>query len=212
MTNPDLTLIAVLLDRSGSMHSIKSDTEGGFDAFIAEQRAQPGTAEVTLAQFDREYERVYTTVPISQVPPLELRPRGSTALLDGIGRFTTEIGEELAARPEAERPGDVIVVVVTDGHENSSTEWTLGSVKDAITRQEQVYGWDYVFLGANMDAVSVGRHMGFAADKSITYDTKGEYVEAAYSVTSDYVSRKRRAVVGAPVQGFTDAQRSVTRE
>ncbi|WFR73708.1 hypothetical protein P9209_09035 [Prescottella defluvii] len=106
----------------------------------------------------------------------------------------------------------MIVVVVTDGHENSSTEWTLEAVKDAITRQEQVYGWDYVFLGANMDAVSVGRHMGFAADKSITYDAKGEYVEAAYSVTSDYVSRKRRAVVGAPVQGFTDAQRSVTRE
>ncbi|WFR73707.1 hypothetical protein P9209_09030 [Prescottella defluvii] len=77
MTNPDLTLIAVLLDRSGSMHSIKSDTEGGFDSFIAEQRAQPGTAEVTLAQFDREYERVYTTVPIAQVPPLELRPRGA---------------------------------------------------------------------------------------------------------------------------------------
>lgn len=202
----------MLLDRSGSMHAIRSDTEGGFDAFIAEQRAQPGAAEVTLAQFDREYERVYTARPIAEVPPLELRPRGSTALLDGIGRFTTEIGEELAARPESDRPGHVIVVVVTDGHENSSTDWTLAGVKDAITRQEQVYGWDYVFLGANMDAVSVGRHMGFAADKSITYDAEGEYVEAAYFVTSDYVSRKRRAAAGAPVHGFTEEQRSVTRE
>lgn len=212
MTNPNLTLIAVLLDRSRSMQLIKTDTEGGFDAFIAEQRAQPGEAVVTLAQFDNDYERVYTSVPIAEVPPLELRPRGSTALLDGIGRFTTEIGEELAALPEERRPGSVIVVVITDGEENSSTEWTLDSVKATIIRQEHTYAWDYVFLGANMDAVSVGAGMGFAGEKSITYDASSEYVGAAYSVTADYVSRKRRAPAGAPVAGFSDLDRSVTRE
>lgn len=212
MTNPNLTLIAVLLDRSGSMQSIKSDTEGGFDAFIAEQRTQPGDAIVTLAQFDNDYERVYTSIPIDQVPPLELRPRGSTALLDGIGRLTTEIGEELAALPEHERPGTVIVLVVTDGEENSSTEWALDTVKAAITRQESEFAWDYVFLGANIDAVSVGAGMGFAQDKSITYDASGEYVGAAYSVTADYVSRKRSAPLGAPVAGFSSLDRSVTRE
>ncbi|MGW5073667.1 VWA domain-containing protein [Rhodococcus sp. NPDC004095] len=212
MTNPNLTLIAVLLDRSGSMQAIKSDTEGGFDAFIAEQRIQPGAAVVTLAQFDNDYERVYRSIPIEQVPPLELRPRGSTALLDGIGRFTTEIGEELAALPEHERPGTVIVVVITDGQENASTEWSLDAVKSAITRQEHEYAWDYVFLGANMDAVSVGAGMGFARDKSITYDAAGEYVGAAYSVTAGYVSRKRSAPMGASVAGFSDLDRSVTRE
>ncbi|MGW4480445.1 VWA domain-containing protein [Rhodococcus triatomae] len=212
MTNPNLTLIAVLLDRSGSMQAIKSDTEGGFDAFIAEQRAQPGEAVVTLAQFDNDYERVYRSIPIGEVPALELRPRGSTALLDGIGRFTTEIGEELAAAPEHERPGTVIIVVITDGHENASTEWDLDAVKSTITRQERDFAWDYVFLGANIDAVSVGAGMGFAPGKSITYDANGEYVGAAYSVTADYVSRKRSAPVGAPVVGFSDHDRAVTRE
>lgn len=213
MTNPNLTLIAVLLDRSGSMNSIKSDTEGGFDAFIAEQRAQPGEAIVTLAQFDNTYERVYTNIPIADVPALDLRPRGGTALLDGIGRITTEIGEQLAAQPEAERPGNVIVVVITDGHENRSEEWTLDAVKTAITRQEDVYSWDYLFLGANIDAVSVGRRMGFKPEKSITYDASSQYVGAAYAVTADYVSRKRGTPLGAPKPaGFSDSDRSATKE
>lgn len=213
MTNPNLTLIAVLLDRSGSMNSIKSDTEGGFDAFIAEQRAQPGEAIVTLAQFDNTYERVYTNIPIADVPALDLRPRGGTALLDGIGRITTEIGEQLAAQSEAERPGNVIVVVITDGHENRSEEWTLDAVKTVITRQEDVYSWDYLFLGANIDAVSVGARMGFKSDKSITYDASSQYVGAAYAVTADYVSRKRGTPLGAPPPaGFSDSDRSATKE
>lgn len=213
MTNPDLTLIAVLLDRSGSMNSIKSDTEGGFDAFIAEQRAQPGNAVVTLAQFDNRYEQVYSNVPIAQVPALELSPRGSTALLDGIGRLTTEIGEQLAAQQEDARPGNVIIVVITDGHENSSREWTLEAVKAAITRQESVFSWDYLFLGANIDAVSVGAQMGFQSDKSITYDASSQYVGAAYAVTADYVSRKRSVPLGSPrVEGFSDADRAATKK
>jgi hypothetical protein len=106
------------------MQSIREDTVGGFDAFIAEQREQPGECRVTLAQFDDQYELVYADRPIQEVPGLVLQPRGTTALLDAIGRLVTDAGAGLAALPEAERPGTVIVGIMTDGHENASKEWT----------------------------------------------------------------------------------------
>jgi hypothetical protein len=105
MTDPKLTLIATLLDRSGSMQAIKSDSEGGFNALIADQRAEAGEARVTLAQFDTKYEVVYANRPIADVGPLELQPRGMTALLDSVGRIITDVGGELSALPEQERPG-----------------------------------------------------------------------------------------------------------
>lgn len=207
MPTPQRTLIAVLLDRSGSMESIKSDTEGGFNALIAEQATQPGEATVTLAQFDTLYEVVYTDRPIADVPPLELQPRGMTALYDGVGRLITDIGAELAALPDAERPGHVIVVVMTDGHENSSVEWTHDAVSAAIRRQESKYSWFFVFLGANMDAVEVGARMGFAADRSMTYDASDEGVVAAMASTTSYVSRQRRSAPGSAAPGFSDGDR-----
>jgi hypothetical protein len=169
MTDADLTLIAALLDRSGSMQSIKSDTEGGFDAYIEQQRGVPKRIEVTLARFDTEYEPVYANRPIAQVPPLELQPRGMTALYDAVGRLITDVGAELAGRPENERPGTVIIVVLTDGHENSSREWTHEAVRALITQQQELYSWNFLFLGANMDAVETGSRMGFRRQDSITY-------------------------------------------
>ncbi|MFH5227964.1 VWA domain-containing protein [Antrihabitans spumae] len=208
MTNPDLTLIAVLLDRSGSMHSIKGDTQGGFDAYIAKQREQPGSVTMTLAQFDDHYERVYSNKPIADVPPLDLQPRGVTALYDGIGRLTTEIGEELAAKPEHERPGQVIVVVLTDGHENASKDWTHQAVKEVITRQESEFAWDYLFLGANIDAVAIGEQMGFKSTNSITYAPSPAGVTNAFAAAASYTSRKRAAPRGTKVEGFSDADRA----
>lgn len=207
MTDPQRTLIAFLLDRSGSMQQIKSDTEGGFNAFVEEQRKEPGKAKVTLAQFDTEYEVVYAGKPIDQVPPLQLQPRGRTALYDGLGRLITDVGAELAALTEAERPGHVIVVVMTDGLENASVEWTHEAVRAAIKRQEIEYSWHFVFLGANMDAVSVGRGMGFDANLTMTYAASGDGVEAAMLSTTRYVSRQRRSRVGMAAPGFSAADR-----
>lgn len=213
MTDSNLTLIAVLLDRSGSMQSIKADTEGGFDAFIAEQRKQPGTAVVTLAQFDTEYERVYANTPVGEVPALELLPRGMTALYDGIGRLSTEIGAELAARAEAERPGKVIVVVLTDGHENSSQEWSHEAVRKLITQQEQQYQWTYLFLGANMDAVAIAQQIGIGKDRAITYATSKAGVKNVFAAAAGYTSRVRNAPhAAAPVPGFSDADRAAASE
>ncbi|HYO04354.1 MAG TPA: vWA domain-containing protein [Mycobacterium sp.] len=207
MTDSQRTLIAVLLDRSGSMESIKADTEGGFNAFIAEQAKEPGEARVTLAQFDTEYEVVYADRPIADVPRLRLQPRGATALYDGVGRLITDVGAALAARPEAERPGHVIVVVMTDGHENSSIEWTHEAVGAAIKRQESEYSWYFVFLGANMDAVAVGARMGFAVDRTMTYDASDAGVASALASTTGYVSRQRRVAPGMAAPGFSDADR-----
>ncbi len=207
MTNPRRTLIAVLLDRSGSMESVKSDTEGGFNAFVDAQRAEPGEALVTLAQFDTEYEVVYSNRPIADVPRLALQPRGGTALYDALGRLITDVGAELAALPEDDRPGTVIVVVLTDGHENSSREWTHAAVTAAIKRQENDYAWDFIFLGANMDAVAVGTSLGFAADRSMTWDTANGGAVHAMASTTSYVSRRRSAPAGAPVEGFSTSDR-----
>ena len=184
-------LVAALLDRSGSMQSIADDTRGGFDAFIAKERQQTGTTLVTLAQFDDEYESVYQNTPIDRVPPLTLEPRGTTALLDAIGRFITEIGSGLAALPEHDRPGEVTVVVLTDGHENASREWTKDAVKQLISQQEGTYGWDFVFLGANIDAIDIGTDLGFSAGKSLTYEASSAGVVGAFASVSIYNARKR---------------------
>ncbi len=217
MTNPNLTHLYFLLDRSGSMQSIKDDTEGGFDAFIAEQRTQPGDCRVTLAQFDDRYEEVYRDVPVADVPPLRLSPRGSTALLDSIGRLLGEAGERLAALPEHERPGVVIVGIMTDGHENASHELTHAQVKAMIERQTAEYSWQFLYMGADQDAIEVGSSIGVAAANSMTYG-RGR-VAAAMAATSRNIGLTRSAVAaGAPVKeaaahlAFDDEQRRAATE
>ena len=213
MTNADVKLIAALLDRSGSMESIAADMCGGFDAFIATERQHPGTTLVTLAQFDDRYEVVYENQPIGAVPALRIEPRGMTALLDSIGRFVTEIGAGLAALPEGDRPGEVTVLVITDGHENSSHEWTDEAVRQLIAQQETQYSWDFVFLGANMDAVDVGTNLGFAPGKSLTFDADGDAVRGAWDAVSAYSARKRGPDAAPPASvGFDDAERSAARK
>lgn len=189
MTDKDKTLIAAVLDRSGSMQSIKHDTEGGFDAFIAEQRKQPGKAVVSLFQFDDHFDTVYTMQSIQDVPALALKPRGMTALLDAVGNAITLTGEELASLKEDDRPGKVIFVIMTDGQENSSREWTYESVKKIVKQQTDDYQWEFIFLGANMDAVTVGGSMGFAASNSMSY--AGTATMDSYAVASSAVSSVR---------------------
>lgn len=217
MTNPNLTHIAFLLDRSGSMHSIKDDTEGGFNAFIAEQRQQGGECRVTLAQFDNEYEEVYRDLPLAEVPALRLVPRGSTALLDSIGRLVTSTGERLAVLPEDERPGIVIVGIMTDGHENASREWTHPAVKALIEQQTKTYGWQFLYLGADQDAIEVGSSIGVAAANSMTY-SRGK-VAAVMAATSRNIGRTRAAMAAgataeqaAKLIAFDDEQRAASRE
>ena len=152
---------------------------------------------------------MYQNTPIDQVPPLTLEPRGTTALLDAIGRFITEIGSGLAATTGGRiAPAKSAVVVLTDGHENASREWTKDAVKQLISQQEDKYGWDFVFLGANIDAVDVGTDLGFSAGKSLTYDASSAGVGGAFASVSSYNARKRsRGAKSASDITFDDADR-----
>ena len=192
MTDKDLTLIAALLDRSGSFFDDTAATETGFDELIAKQRTEPGKAVVTLSMFDDVYENVFANIPIAEVSPLELEPRNMTALLDATGRFITEIGEQLAGRPEDERPGTVICLIMTDGYENASKEWTWAAVKELITQQREKYNWQFIFLGANIDAEQVGARMGVPLASSMTYDT--ELIGVAMESTARAMSAVRANV------------------
>ncbi len=211
MTNPNLTHIYFLLDRSGSMQSIRDDTIGGFNAFIADQRQHPGDCRVTLAQFDDHYEVVYTDRPIVDVPELDLRPRGSTALLDAIGRLVTDAGARLASLPEDQRPGTVIVGIMTDGYENASKEWTHQSVKALVQQQTNQYSWEFLYMGADQDAVEVGTSLGVQANRSVTYSrTSADSVMAATSAVVGRVRAARASGEDAVVVGFTAAERDAS--
>jgi uncharacterized protein YegL len=209
MTRSDLTHIYFLLDRSGSMQSIKSDTEGGFAAFVEEQRKEPGDCRVTLARFDHEYDVVYSRIPVSDVPPLDLQPRGRTALLDAMGRLVTDAGAELGALPDDERPGTVIVAVMTDGHENASREWTHSAIKSLVEQQTSVYAWQFLYMGADQDAIEVGTSLGVAAGSAVTYSRgRSRDVLASASRKVSRLRSARSANRAAVLEDYTDEERS----
>jgi hypothetical protein len=171
------TDITVILDRSGSMSTIAHDMEGGFDSYIEAQRKQ-NTDEVTVSlfQFDTDYQPVYQGVPLANVPKLSLVPRGGTALYDAIGRTIVATGERFSNLPEHERPSKVIMLIITDGGENSSKEYLdPNRLKEMIKHQTDVYNWTFVFLGANQDAMFTAQTLGINVANSLTFaaNTKG---------------------------------------
>lgn len=188
----DHTHIAIVLDRSGSMSSCADDTKGGFDTFVADQKKAVGTATLTLAQFDNEYEVIHSAKNIQEVPPLVFIPRGGTALLDAIGKTIATTGEALAALPEDERPERVAFVIITDGHENASKEFKREKIMEMIKHQTENYKWEFVFLGANQDAIQAGASMGIHGMNSMTYDAKNTG-QAYVSMSSNMRSMRSRA-------------------
>jgi hypothetical protein len=172
MTRADLTDITFVLDRSGSMQSIKSATIESFNRFVHSQRTGDGTAQMSLVQFDDHYEQNYQAISIETTPDLNevtYVPRASTALLDAIGRTIQLTGERLKEMPENERPGTVVFVILTDGYENASREYTLPRVNDMIREQRDKYSWQFIFLGANQDAIATAARMGMGAGQSMTF-------------------------------------------
>jgi hypothetical protein len=204
MTNKDLTYIAFVLDRSGSMMSVASDTVGGFNSFIKDQREQPGACRVTLTQFDTVYEIVYQNKPIGDVPPLDFHPRGRTALYDAMARTIIETGEQLATVPEAERPANVYLITLTDGLENASQEFSADTLRRLIERQRNQYQWQFVFLGANQDAILTAQDLGMLGQAAMEYLVTPEGTRGAYAATSASVARSRKS--GQSVS-FTDEER-----
>lgn len=166
----DLTSITVVVDRSGSMADVRVEAEGGINTFIREQAELPGDALFTLVQFDTEHETVCDCTPIKDVPPYKLIPRGMTALLDAVGRAVNVTGERLAAMKDKKRPAKVAFVIITDGHENSSHEFTKEQINALITAK-QADGWQFTFLGADAQAFDDAKSLGISAAQTAQYDS-----------------------------------------
>lgn len=173
MADQNYTHIEGLIDRSGSMYSIKSDMEGAYNSFIEAQQKMEGKCTASLHQFDGGdkdwYNTLYSFKPVQDVPQLVLDPRGCTPLLDAVGKTINNLGASLRDLPEDARPGKVIVIIITDGEENASKELSISQIKDMVTHQQDVYDWQFVFLGANFDAIGEGRKLGFKAGTSLSY-------------------------------------------
>jgi hypothetical protein len=186
MTDKNKHLRVVIVDRSGSMQSIQRDMDGGLRAFVKEQAAQPGETLFTIVEFD-DYADLVCKNAQAQDVDYTLVPRGLTALYDAVGYTIKLVGADLAALPEDERPGDVVVLIITDGLENRSQEYTQAQVRELVTHQSEKYGWQFTYLGSNQDAVLVGRGLGVSAESSLTYD--GAATQDSFVVASAMVSR-----------------------
>jgi uncharacterized protein YegL len=164
------TDITVLLDRSGSMSTIKDSMERAFNTFVAEHKANPST-RMTLVKFDslNPYELAYLNVPIGSVEPLRLDPRGGTPLLDAMATTIDKLGDRYSSMSESERPDQVLFIIITDGQENASTQFSRRQVFDKVTNQTKNYRWQFTYLGANQDAIAEAATLGIARDWAITY-------------------------------------------
>jgi uncharacterized protein YegL len=192
--NENLTEIAAILDRSGSMESLTNDTIGGFNNFLKEQQEISGEAVLTTVLFNDKYKLLHDRVDIKKVKPMtnkEYVASGNTALLDAMGKTITDIGVKLHNTPENERPSRVIIFVITDGEENSSTKYTNDKIKQMVELQKNTYSWEFIFLGANVDAFAVAASIGISADRAFNIAEDAEGIVSAQLEMSGAVSNLR---------------------
>jgi hypothetical protein len=191
----DYTHIAVVIDKSGSMGVRRNDVIGGFNRFLDDQKKVPGKATMTLVMFDTVYQVVHTGADISSIIPLDngsYAPAGGTALFDAMAKAISESGKYLSDMAEVDRPAKVIVVVLTDGEENSSRETTIEQLKEAVDRQKNVYKWEFVFLGVGIDAFQQGAGLGVPMAAMANLGASGQYMRAAYAATSKNIIDMRQ--------------------
>lgn len=203
MTDSNLTRLVILADRSGSMGHIQKDMNGGIRQLLSEQAKEPGAILVDVVTFDTEVEHPYTGVRPDDIKSDIIHARGGTALNDALGMAIVRLGEELAEMDEDDRPGHVIFVVVTDGEENSSREYTAPQVKAMVEEQQAKWGWTFMFLGANIDSFAVGANYGFVRANTINYAADGEHSVSVLATASAGVTRTRSGLA----TDFTDEER-----
>ena len=189
--NKNLADITIVVDKSGSMHSVRSDAEGGINSFLSDQAKQDGSANITLVEFSTDWRFVYHATPVSSSMRYTLSPSGGTALLDAVGNAINDTGRRLAAMKEKDRPGVVTFVIVTDGQENSSKEFTRAKIKEMIEHQQRVYNWKFMFLGANQDAFAEAASIGIDLSGVAKYKDRNTY--SAYNMASGKMSGLRMA-------------------
>lgn len=190
----NLTELVFILDRSGSMCGLEQDTVGGFNSMLEQQKKEPGEAYITTLLFDTQTHVIHDRVKLGEVRPMtreDYVPQGCTALLDALGGAIRHIGNiHKYARPE-DVPQRTLFVITTDGMENASRRYTAGQVKELIQRQKERYGWEFLFLGANIDAVETAGRYGIAPDRAVSYHSDSAGTALNYSAIGDAVSACR---------------------
>ena len=191
MSDPNYTALMLIVDRSGSMSSIRDDMVGGLTTLVEEQKKQPGLLTISMVSFDNQIELQHQMATPDAVT-IELEPRGGTALYDAMGFGLNTLQADIDALPDHAKPETVQVVVVTDGHENASAEYTGKTVK-RLVEEKTKDNWDIVFLGANQDAVMKAAELGIERDRSMTYGANRGGVTNATESLNRYVSDRRRS-------------------
>jgi len=189
-----LTEVVFILDRSGSMSGLEADTIGGFNSMIAKQKKEEGEAYISTILFDDRTEVLYDRIPVSRVEPMNDKQyyvRGCTALLDALGGAIHHIGNVHKYAREEDRPEKTLFIITTDGMENASRQYSYDKVKKLVERQKKKYGWEFLFLGANIDAISVAGRFGIAANRAINYECDSKGTQLNYEVLSSTVSKFR---------------------
>jgi Mg-chelatase subunit ChlD len=211
----DYSHIHGILDRSGSMSAIRDDVVGGFNTYVVQQKQGPGDTTLSLIQFDSQdpYEVVHDFQPLAATPALTAQtyvPRANTPLLDALGRGIADLEGRLGKLPEDQRPEHLFFVIITDGMENASREYTRAQVEKMIQEKTQKEAWDFIYLSADFGAVQEARDMGIAHDRSLFFDKSGAGVRQAMSSASDRMMEKRRRE--KPAFGFVKEDRKKKEE
>jgi uncharacterized protein YegL len=183
--------LVFILDRSGSMEGLEKDTIGGYNSILKEHKEQKSDAFITTVLFDDQYEIIHDRVEMKNVKLItkkEYFVRGMTALLDAVGKTINNIGLALHDTHEADRPSKVIFVIVTDGMENASKEYSHEKIKDMVQHQKEKYSWEFLFLGANIDAISTAGSMGISEDHAANFHADEKGVNAFYKASKRAVS------------------------
>lgn len=199
--NTNLTELVFIIDRSGSMHGLEADTIGGFNSVIEAQKKLPGSATVTTILFDHEIRLLHDRLPLQAIAPMteqEYHVGGCTALLDAIGTGIEKIDNVVKYLSGDDRPGHIQFVVITDGMENASKRFHGDDIRRMVNARREE-DWDFVFLGANMDAIAAARGMGFSEDRAVTAVSDHEGVQAQYEAVNAAVCENRFRNFGAPL-------------
>lgn len=218
MTNQRYQHVVIINDRSGSIEVILAGMQSGFDEFIRSQQSliADGTLSkltMSLWQFDDKIDMVGSFLPITEFTGYKIQPRGNTAMYDAIGRAIVTEGEQLAAMPEDERPGQVVVLIISDGLENWSKDWTGPKVRDLIEQQKSQYGWQVIYIGTNQDAFQESDKIGVASAGTLSYASSNTGASNAWQSTNSALRRYARSAASASPGGqsvfaYNDEERS----
>ena len=207
-----LTELVMILDRSGSMCGLEADTIGGFNSMVEKQKKEDGEAFVSVILFDDVSEVVYDRVDIRKVEPMtdkQYYVRGCTALLDAVGSAIRHIGNIHKYAREEDIPEKTIFIITTDGMENASRNYTYDRVRGMIERQKEKYHWEFLFLGANIDAVKEAGRFGINASRAVRYEHDAKGTQLNYEVVSHVVGRARKAATAADMKAVFDDEEAL---